>query len=96
MSDVTDPSAPENKNAPAAIHHAEGKIDEISSGGIIISHGPIASLKWDAMSMGFKPPLHGMPADLKVGSKVSFDFSQIGDGEYQISHISALSAGAKK
>lgn len=96
MSDVTDLTAPENKKAPAPIHHAEGKIDEISNGEIIISHGPIASLKWDAMSMGFKPPLHGMPADLKVGSKVSFDFSQIGDGEYQISHISALSAGAKK
>ncbi|MDO8313039.1 MAG: efflux RND transporter periplasmic adaptor subunit, partial [Sideroxyarcus sp.] len=96
MTDVTDLSAPVNKKASAPSHHAEGKIDEISNGEIIISHGPIASLKWDAMSMGFKPPLHGMPADVKVGSKVSFDFSLVGDGEFQINQINALSAGAKK
>ncbi|MDO8178921.1 MAG: efflux RND transporter periplasmic adaptor subunit [Undibacterium sp.] len=87
---------PEKQKTSTVSHHAEGKIDEIAKDEIIISHGPIASLNWGAMSMGFTPPLHGMPADIKVGSKVSFDFSLVGDGQYQIHRISVISAGAKK
>jgi Cu(I)/Ag(I) efflux system membrane fusion protein len=89
-------TGPEIQKTSTISHQTEGQIDEISKDEIIISHGPIASLKWGAMTMGFTPPAHGMPADIKVGSKVSFDFRLAGDGQYQIHSISVISAGAKK
>jgi Cu(I)/Ag(I) efflux system membrane fusion protein len=91
-------SAPEasSKNTADISHQTEGKIEEISKDELIIAHEPIASLKWPAMSMGFKPPLHGMPSDIRVGSKVNFDFTLVAEGQYQIGRISLLPAGAKK
>lgn len=79
------------------LHSAYGKIEEISPDEWMISHGPVASLKWGAMSMGFKPPAAGLPQGLKVGTEISFDFSVEKDGKYRISRITPLakSAGAK-
>lgn len=92
-------SGPESQEKPALSHQAQGQIEEIDKDEIIISHGPIASLKWEAMSMGFRPPASGMPAGIKAGTEVSFDFTLTADGQYQIGRITASkrpSAGAKK
>lgn len=97
---MSEPSSVEKNPAAASAttHQVQGKIEEISQDELMISHGPVASLKWGAMTMGFKAPASGLPPGLKVGSEISFEFSVEKDGEYRIVHIMPLakSAGAKK
>ncbi|MBF8730092.1 copper-binding protein [Pseudomonas guariconensis] len=59
--------------APAA--HAEGTIKAINTeqGKVTLAHGPVAVLKWPAMTMGFKATAQQLEG-LKVGDKVAFDF----------------------
>jgi membrane fusion protein, copper/silver efflux system len=69
-------------------HKGAGKIEKIGNDEVILSHGPIASLQWPAMTMGFKPPAGGLPKDLKPGDAVSFEFRQSKDGPFEIVEIS--------
>lgn len=63
--------------APAA--HAEGtiKVIDVKQGKVTLVHGPVAALKWPAMTMGFKATAEQMEG-LKVGDKVMFDFRMEG------------------
>lgn len=82
------PAAP----AAAPVHHAEGKLEHIGKDEVTISHGPVASLKWPEMTMGFKPPPKGMPRNVSVGDSVAFDFAQNKDGTFEIKAISPTAA----
>jgi Cu(I)/Ag(I) efflux system membrane fusion protein len=79
--------------APAAgqgmdvTHRGEGKVESIGKEEITISHGPIASLQWGAMTMGFKLPATGLPQGIAVGNSVSFEIRQAKDGTFQITSI---------
>lgn len=88
------------KAAPTAatpVHRAVGKLEQIDKDEITISHGPVPSLQWDAMTMGFKPPAGGMAAGVAVGDTVSFEFTQDKDGAFTITTIApAKPAGAPK
>jgi membrane fusion protein, copper/silver efflux system len=90
-------AAPVPAPAAAAIrtHHGVGKVEHIGKDEITISHEPIPSLRWPAMTMGFKPPPTGLPRDIRVGSSVSFDIRANDDGGYAIVQIAPV-AGAKK
>ncbi|MFC5522125.1 efflux RND transporter periplasmic adaptor subunit [Polaromonas jejuensis] len=82
-------------SAAAPAHHSgEGKIEAIDKDELTISHGPIASLKWGPMTMPFKNPKEGLPKDLKVGARVSFDFVQRGD-DYVLQSVTPVPAGTK-
>ena len=73
--------------SPAAgmqTHTADGKVEAIDKGSITLSHGPVASLNWGAMTMEFKLPKEGAPKDLKPGAAVTFDFVQTPQGEFAI------------
>ncbi|WP_229458725.1 efflux RND transporter periplasmic adaptor subunit [Massilia glaciei] len=72
-------------------HRAEGKIERIADDEITISHGPVASLQWGPMTMGFKPPPGGLPRNVAVGDTVTFDFRQQ-DGNFAITAISPTAA----
>lgn len=77
------------------VHHlGEGRIEAIDKDELTISHGPIASLKWGAMTMPFKGPKGGLPKDLKVGARVQFEFVQQGD-DYVLQSVNPAPAGAK-
>src|SRR5439155_7601486 len=69
-------------------HRGTAKVEKIDKDEVILSHGPIASLQWPAMTMGFKPPPSGLPKDLKVGDTVSFEFRQSKEGPFEITAIS--------
>jgi Cu(I)/Ag(I) efflux system membrane fusion protein len=89
-------SGPAPAEAPAPqTHHGVGKIESIGKDEITISHGPIPSLNWPPMTMGFKPPRTGLPGTIQVGGNVSFDIQAKDDGSYQIVRI-APAAGATK
>jgi membrane fusion protein, copper/silver efflux system len=79
--------APAASAAPAAItgeHRGEGRVEKIARDEIMLSHDPIPSLKWGAMTMGFIPPAAGWPASVKVGDRISFTFRPKGVGEFEI------------
>jgi Cu(I)/Ag(I) efflux system membrane fusion protein len=77
--------------APAA-HRGEGKLESIRKDEITLSHGPVQSLKWPAMTMGFKVPASGLPKNLAVGDTVTFEFRQTKDGAFEITHIAPARA----
>jgi Cu(I)/Ag(I) efflux system membrane fusion protein len=76
--------------AAAPSHLTQGRITAIAADAITISHDPVPSLQWGAMTMPFKPPAKGLPTRLKVGDRVSFSFTEIQPGGYQIQNITML------
>jgi Cu/Ag efflux protein CusF len=87
---ATASSASAAVNASAAAgHHAEGTVEEIDSktGTVSLAHGPIASLKWPAMTMAFKVANVALLKDLKPGAKVAFEFVERAPGEWVITSV---------
>ena len=78
-----------NPHAQVAVptHHGNGKIEAIDKDEITISHGPIPSLQWGAMTMGFKIPANGLPQNIKVGDRVDFEIKPVADGGFEIVSI---------
>ena len=70
-------------------HKAEGTVDAIDTktGGVSISHGPVTSLKWPAMTMQFKTANDALLKDLKPGSAIAFEFVERQSGEWVITGI---------
>ena len=68
-------------------HHGNGVVKKIEMDSITISHGPITSLKWGPMTMGFKLPAEGLPKGIAEGGRVSFEIQKTASGKYQITTI---------
>lgn len=83
-------------NSAPAVHHGTGKIEKIGPDEVTISHGPIQTLGWGPMTMGFVPPAGGMPPGIKAGDGVSFDLQARPDGRYQIVAMARQRMGAPK
>src|SRR4051812_98846 len=73
--------------AEAKAHRGSGKVESIKQDEVTISHGPIPSMQWGAMTMGFKPPPDGLPREVVVGTTVDFEFRQGKDGAYELAAI---------
>ena len=93
MGEMTPATAVQGTNAT---HRGSGKVASIGKEEIVISHGPIASLQWGPMTMGFKLPATGLPQGVTVGSNVDFEFRQRKDGLFEIASIAAASSSAAK
>ncbi len=83
---------PEGSAKPPAIgsgHRAEGKVEEVDAkaGVVSISHGPVDSLKWPAMTMEFKTANDSLLTDLKPGVTVAFEFVERTPGEWVITSV---------
>jgi len=81
--------------APAlANHRGEGSIEAVdaSRATVTLAHGPIASLKWPAMTMGFRVKDPALLRTLKPGQKIAFNIIEESAGEYVI--VSIQPAGA--
>ncbi|OGA15710.1 MAG: efflux transporter periplasmic adaptor subunit [Betaproteobacteria bacterium RIFCSPLOWO2_02_FULL_63_19] len=81
--------------AVAATHRGEGTVQAMDPAGatITLAHGPIASLKWPAMTMEFKAKDAALLRALKSGQRIVFDMVGEPGGEYTIIRIQP--AGAK-
>jgi Cu(I)/Ag(I) efflux system membrane fusion protein len=86
---VAAPAAP----AKAATHRATGKVERIGKDDVTISHGPVPSLKWPPMTMGFAPPPGGLPHDVQVGDTVTFEFRKGDKGGFEIIAIARTASG---
>jgi Cu(I)/Ag(I) efflux system membrane fusion protein len=82
--------------AKGAGHHAEGTVEEVDSkaGTVSVSHGPVASLKWPAMTMEFKPANGELLKALKPGGRVAFEFVERQPGEWVITSVKPLMAAS--
>lgn len=78
----------DGSKANSATHRGEGKVEAIGKDEITLSHGPIPSLQWGAMTMGFKLPAGGLPKNISVGDTVTFEIRPTQDGAFQITKIS--------
>jgi Cu(I)/Ag(I) efflux system membrane fusion protein len=74
-------------------HRGEGVVEAIGKDELTLSHGPIPSLNWGAMTMGFKRPVGGLPPEVKVGERVVFEFSTNAKGEYELAAIAPQASG---
>ncbi len=78
---------------PAPRHEGEAKVVAVGKDVITLSHGPIPTLKWGAMTMDFKtPPQQAQPRNLGAGDRVSFEFYMDEDGLPQLTRVSPLAA----
>jgi Cu(I)/Ag(I) efflux system membrane fusion protein len=77
------PKAP----AASATHRATGRIEKISPDALTLSHGPVASLEWPAMTMDFAKPSPGTFADVRVGQEVEFTFHESPQGGYVLDQV---------
>lgn len=85
-------SAAPASSAEPVTHLAEGTIKAMTAGVITITHGPVPSMQWPGMTMGFRPPANGAPKGLQVGDRVSFSFVE-SRGTYQLVGITKLEPG---
>jgi Cu/Ag efflux protein CusF len=80
-----------------ATHRGTGKVIDIdpAKGRVELDHGPIPSMKWPAMKMGFAVKEKGDLARLKKGDSVEFEVSSkpTPDGDYVVEKIAP--AGSK-
>jgi Cu(I)/Ag(I) efflux system membrane fusion protein len=83
-------NAPAPTGNAAATHHGSGRVEAIDKNEIAISHGPIPSLQWVAMTMSFKLPASGLPQGIKVGDRVDFEIRPIAGGEFEIVSIAPV------
>ncbi len=82
------------KSSATASHHGEGSIEAMdwAHGTVTIVHGPIASLKWPAMTMDFRAKDPALLRPFKPGQKVAFDIVEASAGEYVIVGIQPAGA----
>ncbi len=69
------------------VHVGQGKVESVGPDTITISHDPIATLKWPAMTMGFGKPVPGSFSDIQVGDTVRFEFQEGGPSGYQLAKV---------
>jgi Cu(I)/Ag(I) efflux system membrane fusion protein len=86
--------APSAAPSPATEHQGEGKIEAINKQFVTLSHDPISSLQWGAMTMEFGLPRSGVPAGLRLGQRVRFALTVGKDGEPTLTRIEPMSSAS--
>jgi Cu(I)/Ag(I) efflux system membrane fusion protein len=89
----TKPAELQKSSRPStASHQGTGKVEQITNEAITLSHGPIVSMQWPAMTMDFKKPQPDSFREIRVGQTVQFSFVEGADG-YQLKSVSANTGG---
>ena len=97
LGNMAAPASMPASNAAAATmaHVGEGKVEKVEADAITISHGPVSTLQWPAMTMGFAKPSPSMFPDIQPGDRVRFEFKEGGPSGYELVTVQKL-AGAGK
>lgn len=81
-------TAPAAPAVPAGEHEGTGRIEAVNGAeSVTISHGPIPSAQWGAMTMDFAAPPTGLPKGLKAGDNIRFRFHLDSDGVARLSSV---------
>lgn len=88
MHGMKDQPMGEMKDQMQNTHRGQGTVNGVDTkaGKVNLSHGPIASLNWPAMTMGFPVKDAAMLDGIQPGMKVDFELEQAGGG-YRIVSI---------
>lgn len=86
LPETPDPVMDNSTATPVDIYSVQGEVNAINGATITLSHGPIAALKWGAMTMDFLLPPGDLSPEIRVGSQVNFTFT-LNDEGAQIRHI---------
>ncbi|KQY81000.1 efflux RND transporter periplasmic adaptor subunit [Pelomonas sp. Root1444] len=84
-------SAPTLAATPSVTYSAQGRVDGVDADSLTLSHGPVAELKWPAMTMPFNKPSPTAFADTKVGDVVRFEFRKKGEA-YELVSVHPMGA----
>jgi Cu/Ag efflux protein CusF len=81
------PNMPQSAQPPA--HMAQGTVNSIdqAAGTVNISHGPVASANWPAMSMSFKLSNPSSASGIEPGQRVDFKFTIAGGMDATVTEI---------
>ena len=76
--------------AKGAGHRVDATVESLDpqAGTVMLEHGPVASLKWPAMSMEFKLANPAQQSSLAPGAKVTVEFVERQPGEWVITSVS--------
>lgn len=96
MEGTGQPSGGEAAGSTAASseHSGKAKIESIEKDAVTLSHDPIPSMKWSAMTMDFGKPAGGIPDGLRPGQTVDFAFTMNKEGLPVLTRIEPAGAGA--
>jgi len=91
--------APSN-DPPGGGHVGDARVNSIdaAAGTLDITHGPIPSLQWPEMTMGFRVEDKTLLQGLKAGDRINFEMrgEPDKDGNYIITRIQPDLSGSKK
>jgi membrane fusion protein, copper/silver efflux system len=90
------PSTTGSATPTGAGHQAQGTVDSVDAkaGMINLSHGPVPSLKWPAMTMEFKAANASLLQGLKPGAKIAIEFIERQPGEWVITRVDPVAVNA--
>jgi len=76
----------------AKVHHGTGTVQKVdaANGRVIIAHGPINSLHWPPMTMGFAVQDKKLLEHLVVGERIDFDLVQSAKDQYVVARITPV------
>ena len=89
------PKPAEQSSQQKQLHTGEAIVESIDTNVVVLSHGPIASLKWPDMTMGFKLGAPGQASALAAGDRVRFRFYRSGN-DFVVESIEKLAGEQKK
>jgi len=96
LGNMTAPASSAPASMPAVVvHQGTGKVENVSADGITISHGPVATLKWPSMTMGFAKASPTAFPDIKPGDQIHFEFKEGGPTGYELMTVQRVQPGAK-
>ncbi len=100
LGNMSGPASAAAVSAPASVapvvHDAQGKLESATADSLTISHGPVATLNWPAMTMGFAKPAPSAFADVRPGDTVHFRFKEGGRSGYELIEVHKMASGATK
>lgn len=84
-------AAPTAAAAKSVSHLASGTLEaiDLKNGTVTVTHGPVASLKWPAMTMDFILANPAQADKFKAGVAVDLEFVERGPGEWVITRLAA-------
>lgn len=88
-------SASQAASPAAVLHKAEGRVESVAADGITISHGPVATLQWPSMTMGFSKGSPSAFTDIKPGDQVRFEFREGGPMGYELVSVQRVQPARK-
>ncbi|HBD38374.1 MAG TPA: efflux RND transporter periplasmic adaptor subunit, partial [Cupriavidus sp.] len=80
-------SAPSAPSATTQEHEATGRIEAVNADSLTISHSPVPSAQWGAMSMDFAAHDGAQLKGLKPGDRIRFRFHLAEDGTAMLSSV---------